>query len=111
MKLINRTLNGQVAFCSEHGLYHLEFGNIFINLTRRELLDFAEYINSINYKYYLEYNQDTFNDRKLVLKVGSKNIMLCVHEHEFLELKALLAGNNECLISKKISFQNKIILN
>lgn len=108
MKLINSTQNGQIFFCSYHNIIHLEFGNLFLHFSYDEIVIFTEYVNSIDYKFYLVKNQNSQNRRKLLLHIGSKNAFLAVTLHEFLELKDLLTlkrkpteiNNNQIIIDK-----------
>lgn len=87
MKLINKTGNGKIAFCPDNEIFHVEFGNMFLTLTVEELQRFCEYVYSIDYEYYLNHNKNTFNNRKLMLEIGSDKVMFCLYGSEFLELK------------------------
>lgn len=112
MKLIKRTVNGQITYCPGCNIFHLEFGNVLMNLTRSELKNFKKNVNGINYKYYLNLNKNTFNNRKIVLQIQCKNAYFCLNENEFIELKDLLAlkNNTRWLKAKEIS-SNKLIFN
>jgi hypothetical protein len=90
MKLINKTANGQIAFCEIHQCYHLEFGNLFINLSGSELGALRSYIQSTDYQFYLEWNKQAMNRRKILLNIGSRKIYFCLHAAEFVELNDLL---------------------
>ncbi len=91
----------------------MEFGNMFLTLTAKELRRFYEYVHSIDYKYYLSHNKDAFNNRKLLLEVGSNKAMFCLYPNEFLELKDLLSGkkNTWHLTLGKVYFDNILIFN
>lgn len=91
MKLVSKTTNGQIAYCQCANIFHLEFGNILLNLNSEELQKLYAYIQSVDIEFYLNHNKDTFNRRKLVMHIGSKSIFLCLSTTEFLEFKNLLA--------------------
>lgn len=85
-------------------MLQLEFGNVFLVLTYDELGEFAEYINAIDYKFYYKKNQYAQNRRKLLLRIGPKNIYLAVTPKEFLELRELvsLKSKNKILDNSEI---------
>jgi hypothetical protein len=90
MKLVSKTTNGQIAYCQCAHIFHLEFGNILLNLNSEDLRKLYKYIQSVDMEYYLNHNKHSFNRRKLVLQIGAKNIFLCLSSTEFLEFKNLL---------------------
>jgi hypothetical protein len=100
MKLINKTLNGQIAYCSHHKMFHLEFGNLMFHLTYVELKKFSNYVNSIDYEFYLEKNKKANNKRKLLLDLGFNNIFFCLHASEFTELKDLLSLKKDTYLTR-----------
>lgn len=108
MKLVNSTRNGQLFECSYcQNKLRLEFGNIFLHLSYDEFTQFAQYINSIDYQFYLTKNRNAPNRRKLILCLDSKNVNMALNIHEFLELKDLVS-----LKSKPLGILNhKIELN
>jgi len=113
MKLVNKTSNGQIVFCPDCKVFHLEFGNLFLTLTPRELQSFYKYVCSIDYKYYRNHNKDAFNNRKLLLEVGCNRVKFCLYASELFELKNLLSGKNNTwyLIPGKLYFDNILIFN
>jgi len=74
MKLINSTINGQIFLCPCQNKLFLEFGNMFMQVTYDELGLFSEYVNSIDYKFWLAKNQNAQNRRRLLpqLSVASR---------------------------------------
>lgn len=96
MKLINKTLNGQLTFCPLQACFFLEFGNMFLTFTSDELQRFYEYVTAIDAEYYLDLNKESFNRRKLLIRVSPTNqIMFGLYPNEFLELKELLSGKKK----------------
>lgn len=89
MKLISKTANGQITFCSHHKHYHLEFGNLFFHLSINDLQQLSYYVKDIDYQHYL--NQHSVKIRKVLLNIGSKRIFFSVNQSELSELKNLLA--------------------
>ncbi len=113
MKLVNKTPNGQIAFCPDREVFHLEFGNMFMTFTPRELQSFQQYVCNVDCQYYLHRNKDTFNNRKLLLEVGCNRVKFCLYVNEFFELKDLLSGENNTwyLTPGKVYFDNLLIFN
>jgi hypothetical protein len=112
MKLINKTANGQIAFCEVHECYHLEFGNLFINLSGSELGALRSYVQNTDYQFYLEWNKRAMNRRKILLNIGSKSIYLALHAIEFVELRELLSMRKKPeLLSNKEVIGAEIIYN
>jgi hypothetical protein len=91
MKLISSTPNGQIFACPCQKIIHLEFGNLLLNLSFDELGAFKEYVNSIDYRFYLAKNRNAQNRRKLLLHCGLNGNFLALNANEFLELKELLS--------------------
>ena len=112
MKLINKTANGLIAFCDMHKCYHLEFGNIFLNLSGNELGALRSYVQNTDYQFYLEWNKRSINRRKILLNIGSKNINLALHAIEFVELRELLSMKKKPeLLNNKEVIGSEIIYN
>ncbi|MEA3317593.1 MAG: DUF6686 family protein [Bacteroidota bacterium] len=95
MKIINSTYKGQIFTCPNCNKIHIEFGNVCINLTQQELKQFKDYVNSIDYQFYLYKNRHAQNRRKLLLNIGASNSFLALNVNEFIELKNLLSNKNE----------------
>ncbi|MFV0471251.1 MAG: DUF6686 family protein [Paludibacteraceae bacterium] len=91
MKLINSTPNGQIFICTCRNRVHLEFGNIFFNLSVNEFKKYREYVNSIDYKFYIDKNKNAQNRRKLLLHTGQQGSYMALNVAEFLELKGLIS--------------------
>ena len=91
MKLINSTPNGQVFICPCQNKLHLEFGNLFLILTYDEFNSMNDYVGGIDYKHFLNINQNAQNRRKLLLHFGFRSAYLALNESEFLEFKKLLS--------------------
>lgn len=91
MKLVNSTPNGQVFICHRQRIAHVEFGNVFLKLTYKEFNQLVEYVNTIDYCYYLRKNAQAQNKRKLLLNIGFEDMFVAMHESEFLEFKSLLS--------------------
>jgi len=91
MKLISSTPNGQIFTCPRLKIVHLEFGNLLLKLSFDELGAFKEYVNSIDFEFYLAKNKIAQNRRKLLLHCGLNGNFLALNTSEFLELKELLS--------------------
>lgn len=95
MKIINSTYRCQIFTCPNCNKVHIEFGNVCINLTHQELEKFKDYVNSIDYQYYLFKNRNAQNRRKLLLYIGANGRFLALNANEFIELKNLLSNKSE----------------
>lgn len=98
MKLINSTPNGQIFRCPCNNKLFLEFGNTLAQLTQEEFDRFAEYVKSIDCKYWITKNQGSQNRRKLLIYIKPNGTYMALHEHEFWELCELLdvaSGTNK----------------
>ncbi|HAJ98736.1 MAG TPA: hypothetical protein DCM62_01795 [Bacteroidales bacterium] len=104
MKLISESPNGQIFLCQTIKVVHVEFGNMFLKLTFNEFSQFAAYVKSIDYVFYLAKNNHAQNRKKIVLNVGFDDLYLVLNEGEFLELKSLISLNkhNTMLKSNQI---------
>ncbi|WP_143255057.1 DUF6686 family protein [Alkalitalea saponilacus] len=112
MKLICKSSNGQVTFCPCANLFHLEFGNLLLTLSYEELKQMHCYVCSIDHKYYLHLNKDSFNRRKLLLNIGTRKAFFCLNPSEFLELKTLLSLKRKpCLIKNSTLVEQDLALN
>lgn len=94
MKLISKSVNGQIAFCPCQNIFHVEFGNLLLNLSYEDLKRFSDYVRNIDYAHYLRLNKDSFNRRKLLLNISASKACLCLSSSEFLELRELLELKN-----------------
>lgn len=90
MRIINSSQNGQIFSCNCGNIFHLEFGNILLNLNKSEYVEFKEYVNEIDVDYYLKLNEKAQNKRKLLLKIGFRGVYFAISKYEFIELKELL---------------------
>ncbi len=113
MKILNSTPHGQIFACPCHNLLNLEFGNILIKLNYDELSRLTDYVNSIDYVYYLELNDKAANRRKILLDIGFRDIFFALNGDEFMELKRLLSMKNmsEDTVTSDNFNSNKINLN
>ena len=111
MKCIHQTPNGRLRFCAGCGHYHLEFGNIFLNLTRQQLDGFVKYVMDVDALHYLKLNKDSCNNRKLMLQIGHCGAYFCVTNEELFELRELLGSQRMRVLPNHIFFANNFIAN
>lgn len=89
MKFLNRTLNGLIRQCNSCKNYNIEFNNIFLELTERELNNFKNFVNGTDFEYW-ENEYGLFNKRSIPVPTAQHNLMLVFNIKEFNELKRLL---------------------
>ncbi len=67
MMLISCTQNGQILYCPRHDRVVLEFGNILLRFNYKELEDFTQYVNSIDFNHFIIKNNQSFNRKEILL--------------------------------------------
>lgn len=90
MAVLNKTHNGNLIYCSNCKIFHIEFGNLFFNFSETELQIFTNYINSIDGEYYDVVNQHASTRRRILLPTKLKGISFAMHLEELNEFKMLL---------------------
>jgi hypothetical protein len=90
MKLITHSPNGQIFMCPRRKVLHVEYGNIFLMLSFEDFKKLVDYVNSIDYEFYLQKNAHAQNKRKLLLNIGFDEMFMALNKSEFLEFKSLL---------------------
>lgn len=90
IKTIAKNCYGQLSFCRDCKVYHLTFNNIYIELTKREMKAFQDYVTEINIEYW-EDKYDTMPiKRKIVIKTMQHNLSLLFNRSELAAFKSLL---------------------
>ena len=102
MNCIHQTTNGRLKFCGGCGNYHLEFGNIFMNLSSSQLEGFIEYVMNVDVSHALEMNKHSCNNRKLMLQIGQCGAYFCVNTEELYELRELLGTRQMRVLPNKL---------
>lgn len=90
MELLVKKQLGQVTYCNIQKIYFIEFGNILFKFAKDKLIQFCNYVNKVDYEYWLKQNKDCFNTRKLLLDCGAKQCGFALHVSELKELSELL---------------------
>lgn len=110
MKLNNKTANGQIYFCEGHQLYHLEFGNVLINLNEDELDKFREYITALSFTSSPFDPENISQKKKITISLGLSTVFISLTPAEFMELKRLLSlhRNSELLQNHEVINYNMI---
>lgn len=110
MKLNNKTANGQIYFCEGHQLYHLEFGNVLINLNEDELDKFREYITALSFNSNPFAPENISQKKKITISLGLSTVFISLTPAEFMQLKRLLSlhKNSELLQNQEVINYNMI---
>lgn len=111
MKEIHQTTNGRLKYCEGCGHYHLEFGNIFMNLTQTQLQSFTNYVEKVDVAHYLELNKNACNNRKLMLQIGQCGAYFCVNPEELYELRELLGKRNVRVLPNNLFIAKELMSN
>jgi hypothetical protein len=97
-KIISSVKNGDLSVCKGCNNYSLTFNNIIFQFDKNQLLEFREYISTIDIDYWLTYSACTTQRRKIPIQTPQSNLILIFDFYEINELKKLLdiykvAGN------------------
>lgn len=112
MRHINQTPNGSLTYCKGCKHYHLEFGNIYMNLSESQLDGFTKYVMEVDIEHYLALNKHACNKRKLMLQIGHCGAFFCINPNELFELRKLLSANrHEGILPNCVLISDDLILN
>jgi hypothetical protein len=89
-RVINRTPNGLVYYCSGCKLIHIEFKNLNFNFTKREMKTFIKYMRNVKGEEWEERNKHSPFDRKIVIPITDDNFNFLLNSIELSEFQELL---------------------
>lgn len=91
IKTIAKNCHGDLSVCTSCSVYHLTFGNIYIELTPPEFVSFRAYINGVDIDYWeCKYERMPIK-RKIVVSTMQQNLSLMFNRSELASLKNLLS--------------------
>ncbi len=95
IKILSKVKSGTLSLCKQCAIYHLEFNNIYFEFTTKELLNFKEFMRTINLGYWEEKYSCSMIKRKIPIPSTQNNLILMFNRQEVIELKALLFFNEK----------------
>ncbi|AYN67662.1 hypothetical protein D1013_09925 [Euzebyella marina] len=87
---LSQTNNGLLVYCEQCKLYHLTFGQFYLELTRKELYYFGRFLKELDSEYWNHKLCDSVLKRKIPIPTQQANLALIVNDEELAELKSLV---------------------
>lgn len=107
-KVINHTQNGFFLQCIHCQSYQVSFGNIFLELTQRELDHFRNFLNTFDADHWEQVYCSCSAKRKIPIPTLQTNLQIMLSRTELEELKHLLGitkeGTRELITSEKVDY-------
>jgi len=99
VKVLSRVPSGELSFCSECRVYHLEFNNIYLELKQVDFKQFKDFILNIEIDYWENKYACSKVLRKIPIPSTQPNLVLMFKREEIRELQALFNFENRVEIS------------
>ncbi|MDO6760473.1 hypothetical protein Q4566_09715 [Tamlana sp. 2_MG-2023] len=90
IKVLSKVKSGELSLCKECKVYHLEFNNIYLELTQVEFDKFKDYVENIEIDYWEHKYACAKVRRKIPIPSMQPNLVLMFKRQEINELKALV---------------------
>ncbi|MEM1337977.1 MAG: DUF6686 family protein [Bacteroidota bacterium] len=91
--VINHTKNGFFLQCQECKIYQVSFGNIFLELTEKELSHFRTFLAQLDPNHWERVYCNCTIKRKIPIPTLQSNLQIMLNRAELEELKELLQVN------------------
>lgn len=95
IETIAKNCNGQLSFCKGCKVYHLTFNNIYLELTKQEMLSFQKYVSEIDIEYWETKYDSMPIKRKIVINTLQSNLSILFNRSELDSFKDLLSENTK----------------
>ena len=89
-KIIKRSKNGILTFCSNSKLFQLVYNNLCFELYEWELRAFKEHLDTLDISYWERQLQCTVHEKKIPISVGTKHFIILLAKEELWEIRKLL---------------------
>lgn len=89
-KKLSQTKNGSLLLCSTCNVYHLSFGHFYLELTKKELFNFGDFLDTIDVDYWNNKHLGCGMRRKIPIPTQQLNLYLMLNRTELEELKRLV---------------------
>lgn len=114
IKTLSKGKSGELSLCTQCGIYHLEFNNIYLEFNKKEFEQFKAYILDIEIDYWECKYASAKVKRKIPIPSMQQNLVLMFKRQEIKELQMLLTTSvqdvfNSCISITDIDY--KFILN
>lgn len=87
---LSKNCYGKLTYCSTCGTYQLNFNNIYLEFTVREIRSFKNFLNEIEIEYWDTKYDRTIVTRKIPIQTMQQNLSLVFNKQELSALKALV---------------------
>ena len=94
-KIVKRSKNGILTFCSSSKLFQLVYNNLCFELYEWELRAFKEHLDTLDVSYWERQLQCAVHQKKIPISVGTKHFIILLAKEELLELRQLLRKKKE----------------
>ena len=114
IKLISKTVNGRIYKCLRCNNIQIEYKNLSFSFSHKEYQSFKDYFLTIDGEYWENINKNTHHERKVLIPIGHRNVMIAMNSVEVHELKALFSGKKNGEKRFEIGHQGifeKVLLN
>ncbi|WP_308993658.1 DUF6686 family protein [Mariniflexile litorale] len=95
LKTLAKVKSGELAFCETCNIYHLEFNNIYCELSAIHFKKLKTYVQEIDIDYWEQKYAYTNIKRKIPITTACQNIVLMFNRQEVEELKALFYNKSK----------------
>ncbi|MEO0573065.1 MAG: DUF6686 family protein [Bacteroidota bacterium] len=113
IKVINHTRNGFFSQCQRCKSFHISFGNIFLDLTQKELNHFKKFLSGLNPDHWEQVYCSCAVKRKIPIPTLQTNLQIMLNRSELEELKLLLGmteeSTSELITAEKVDYA--VVLN
>lgn len=92
MKVLSKTMHGQIFLCNACQLYHIEFKNLSFNFTDEQLDNFKQYLQNLNGDQLEMENNFLPYKRKIVVPIGHQSVSILLDKNELNELIQLFVN-------------------
>lgn len=99
IKILSRVPSGELSFCSECRVFHLEFNNIYLELKQSDFKQFKDFIINIEIDYWENKYACSKVQRKIPIPSMQPNLVLMFKREEIKELQSLFNLENRAEIS------------
>lgn len=89
-KIIKRSKNGILTFCSNSKLFQLVYNNLCFELYEWELGLFKDHLDTLDITYWERQLQCAVHQKKIPISVGTKHFIILLSKDELFELRRLL---------------------
>ncbi|WP_372774039.1 DUF6686 family protein [Mangrovibacterium sp.] len=90
---INQTVNGRIYKCAECDKFHVNYKNLSFSFAQEEYENFQNYMRKLDVNYWAQQNEHRSGERKIMIPINHKNLILSFRTDEIDEIKALLADH------------------